>query len=604
MSIVHRATRVVVLCGGAVTLLGNRTAAAQLPSLPPPPGRLFTFTGEASTLGELYAISGRAPRRPGATARLLFRPQVQLTRFVKLSFDLQLSSEGSGSARGGAATSALSAGRQRLNQVGVTPDWGWGRASLGDFTDDYTPLTFSGVRVRGAGAAVNPGLLRFAAFGGESQSAVLGTATNTTFARTIVGGRVGVGRGGDEASFLDLILVRAHDDPGSLPPPSDTAFADPRLDDPTVDPDTLAVGTLINPLSATPQENVVAGAAGRLVLLDRQITLRGELSGAAYSRDVRASALDNAAVRDAFPGFLRGLFTPRVGSSYGAAYTAGADVRLRAFTGSAKYRYVDPGYLALGVASLLNDQRAWDLSGTQRIGRGASLRLDAARQRDNLIGQKSFTTYRDRWGGAVTLRPTPRWSASLRAQYVGMHNGLDAADARWIAYGSWIVTTSHSVSLGRDRLIRTVGFSYTYRKAGDDNPARAASSLTAHVATVRLVLAPSAAVSVTPSLGLARTWPAGAPGWRLRQTYGLAAQLRALDGRWTTSASLGSSQDRGVGDFQSRLTSRYALTAADVVTLSLRGSNYHHAPNPFGPPGDFREFTMSLQVTHQLGNGR
>lgn len=594
----HRVSRVVVLSAGILALLGAPRAAAQLPSAPRP-GRLFALTGEASTLGELYTIAGRAPRRPGATARLLFQPQLQLTRYLKLSFDLQLSSEGTGS---GAQTSTLGPRRQRLNQLGVSPDWGWGRASLGDFTEDYTPLTFSGVRVRGAGAAVNPGLFRFAAFGGQSQAAVLGTATTATFARTIVGGRVGLGRA--EASFFDLILVRARDDAGSLPAPGDTAFVDPRLEDPTVDPDTLAVGTLVNPLSATPQENVVAGAAGRLSLLDRRLTLVGELSGAAYSRDVRASALDNTAVRDGYPGFLRGLFTPRVGSSYGVAYTAAADVRLRTFTGTAHYRSVDPGYLALGVASLLNDQRAWALSGTQRIGRRASLRLDAARQHDNLVGQKAFTTYRDRWGGAVTLHPAPRWSASLRAQHVGMHNDLGAGDARWIAYGNWIVTTSHTLSLGRGGLVRSVGLHYTYRKAGDDNPARAASSLTAHVASARVVFAPSDAVSVTPSLGLARTWPAGAPGWQLRQTYGLAARLRALHGRWSTSLSLGSSQDRGVGSFQSRLTSRYALTPADVVTLSLRGSSFQNAPNPFGPRGDFQEFTMRVQVTHRLGNGR
>lgn len=596
----HRAIRFVLLCGGALALIVPATAVAQLPTVPQP-GRLFVLNGEASTLGELYSVSGRAPRRPGATGRLLFQPQLQLTRYVKLSFDLQLSSEGTG-AHGGAATSTLGAGRQRLNQIGITPEWSWGKASLGDFTDDYTPLTFSGVRVRGAGAAVNPGLLRFAAFGGQAQTAVLGTAANAAFARSILGGRIGVGRG--DASFLDVLLIRARDDAGSLPLPGDTAFVDPRLDDPTVNPDTLAVGTLINPLSVTPQDNVVAAAAGRLIVLERRLTLHGELSGAAYSRDVRASAIDNRAVRDAFPGFLRGLFTPRVGSSYGAAYTAGADVRLRTFSGSMSYRVVDPGYMALGVASLLNDQRAWELSGTQRIGRGASLRLDAARQHDNLVGQKAYTTYRDRWGGAVTLRPTPRWSASLRAQHVGLHNDVGTADARAIAYGNWIIATNHTLSLGRHRLIRSVGFSYSYRKAGDDNPARQASSLTAHIASARVVLAPSQTLSLTPSLGLARTWPAGAPGWQLRETYGLAAQLRALDGRWTTSLSLGSSQDRGVGSFESRLTSRYDLTDADVVTLSVRGSSYHHAPNPFGAPGDFRELTTTLQMRHRLGNGR
>jgi hypothetical protein len=586
----------------AIALLATAAAGragAQLPTVPTlAPGRLFALTGEATTLGELYTISGREPRRPGAMGRLLFQPQLQLTRHVKLALDLQLTSEGAG-ASGGATGPTLGAGRQRLNQLGISPEWGWGKASLGDFTDDYTPLTFSSVRVRGAGAAVNPGLVRLAAFGGQTQTAVLGPAPTASYARTITGGRIGVGRA--DASYLDLIFVRARDDAGSLPPPDDTAFVDPRLDDPTVNPDTLAVGTLINPLAVTPQENVVTAAAGRLTLFDRALELQGELAGAAYSRDVRATALDNEAVLDEIPHFLRGLFTPRIGSSFGLAYTTQANVRLRAFSGSATYRSVDPGYMALGVGSLLNDQRAWELSGTQRIGRGTSLRLDVARQHDNLVGQKEYTTLRDRWGGVVTLRPTPRWTASLRAQFVGLHNDLDASDTRWSAYGNWIVSTNHTLSLGRERLLRSVGFNYTYRKAGDDNPARGAASLTAHTANARVVIAPSRALSVTPSLGLVRTWPAGASGWRLRQTYGLAAQLRTLAGRWTSSLSLGSSQDGAVGSFQSRLTSRYDLTAADAVTLSVRGSSYRNAPNPFGAPGDFRELTASLQLTHRLG---
>jgi hypothetical protein len=584
------------LCAAA---LRPDPAAAQIPSVLQP-GRLFALQGELTTFGELYGISGREPRRPGSTGRLLFRPTMQLTRHVKLALDLQLTTEGSvGGA--GAGSPTLGAGRQRLNQLGVSPEWSWGRLHLGDFTDSYTPLTFSGVRVRGAGTVVNPGLLRFGVFGGAAQTAVLGGATSTTYARDIVGGRIGVGR--EEGSYLDLIFVRATDDAASLPPPDDTAFVDPRQNDPTVDPDTLPVGTLINPLSVTPQENVVVGAAGRLTLFDRALELRGELSGAAYSRDVRASALDNEALLDEIPGVLRGLFTPRISSTFGAAYVAEADVRVRGFTGSAALREIAPGYAALGVASLLNDQRAWELGGTQRFGRRVSLRLEAGSQRDNLLGQKSATTNRDRYGGVVTVRPTTRWTAALRVHFVGMHNDVPAGSADWIAYDNWIVATNHTVSLGRDRLLRSVGFAYTYRLAGDDNPARQASSLRAHSANVRVVVAPSRALSVTPSIGLVRSWPASASGWRLRETYGLAAQLRTLDGKWTTSASLGSSQEGTVGVLQGRITSRYALTPADQLTLSIRGSSYSNARNPFGAPGDFQELTVNLQMTHRFGNG-
>jgi hypothetical protein len=593
---------------GALVALGAASAGAQTPGGVPTPtpapsrfGLPITVKGEASIFGESYAISGRQPRRPGETGRVLFQPVFEITRFLKVAVDLQLTNEGATAGAGGGSPQ-LNAGRQRLNQMGVSPTWSWGKVDLGDFTDQYTPFTFSGVRVRGAGAAVNPGHLRLAFFGGQSQTAVIGNATNASYARAITGGRIGVGRA--EGSFVDLIVVRARDDAGSLPPPGDTAFYDPRLDDPTVDPDTLAVGTLLNPLSVTPQENVVAALAGRLMSLGGRLRLQGEVSGGAYTRDVRATELDNEAILAEIPGVLRGLFTPRVGSSFGAAYAGAADLRLGSFTGNATFRQVDPGYVALGVASMMNDQRGWGLGGTQRFGRAASLRVDIARQRDNLIGQKAFTTERDRYGAMLSVRPVPRLSSSMRVQYVGMQNDVASEDARLIAYANWILSTNHTFSMPRDRLLRSVGLGYTFRTSGDDNPARAATSLTAHAATVRAVFAPSEALSITPSVGLLRSTSGAAGVAQLRKTYGVAAQWRAREGRWTSSLSLGSTEDRGIGAFQTRLTSRYDLTESDVLSLSVRESRYRNAPNPFGPPGSFHERTFSLQLTRRIGDGR
>lgn len=590
------ALAVVIVASAAVSV------DAQLPDMPelPRAGRPFAMSGQASIFGEAYGINGREPRRPGSTGRVTFQPVFQFTRFFRVSFDLQLTTEGNGAGAG--ANNPLDAGRQRLNQLGISPEWSWGKLDLGDFTDSYTPFTFSGVRLRGGGAAINPGWLRLAAFGGSAQRAVMGSAANASYARSMTGGRVGVGRA--EGSYLDLTLVRAWDDAGSLPPPDDTAFYDPRLEDPTVDPDTLPVGTLLNPLAVTPQENVVASASGRLMLFGRKLRLHGELSGAGYSRDVRASALDNEALLEEIPGFVRQLFTPRIGSSFGAAYTAGADVRLRTFTATASIRRIDPGFVALGVASMLNDQTGWMLGGTQRFGRSTSLRLDVARQRDNLAGQKAFTTNRDRYGAALNFRPLARLTTSARLQYVGMDNGLGDGDQRWISYANWLASTTQTLSLGRDALLRSVSLGYTYRGSGDDNPARAASSMDAHATTVRVVVAPSRAVSITPSIGLLHSASASTAGqWRTRQTYGIAAQTRMKEGRWTSSVSVGSTDEGGTGAIQGRLSSNFNITSSSALSFTFRSSHYRNAPNPFGPPGAFHERTASLQLTRRLGNG-
>jgi hypothetical protein len=149
-----------------------------------------------------------------------------------------------------------------------------------------------------------------------------------------------------------------------------------------------------------------------------------------------------------------------------------------------------------------------------------------------------------------------------------------------------------------------VSVGYTYRGSGDENPARAVASMDAHATTVRVVFAPTGNTTVTPSLGLLHSASAGSVGqWRVRQTYGIAAQTRAREGRWTSSASVGSTDEAGTGAIQARLSSNYSLTEASSLSFTFRSSHYRNAPNPFGPPGAFSERTASLQLTRRLGNG-
>ena len=118
------------------------------------------------------------------------------------------------------------------------------------------------------------------------------------------------------------------------------------------------------------------------------------------------------------------------------------------------------------------------------------------------------------------------------------------------------------------------------------------------------MLAPSRHLNVTPSIGLLHTASAASAGqWRTRQTYGIAAQARMRDGRWTSAFSVGSTDEGGTGAIQARLSSNYDITNASAVAFTFRSSHYRNAPNPFGPPGAFHERTVSLQLTRRLGNG-
>ncbi len=577
----------------ALALTAGR-AAAQLPN--PTTQTPLRIQGQVGTYFELYDVSGRQAQRPSSTARLVFNSQVALFGSVEMGVDLLASTEGSSS-----VGSAAVPRRQQLNQLGLTPRWSWGRAYLGSFSDSYTPLTWNGTQLQGAGFNINPGLLRLAAFGGRAQRAVSAGVTYGAFERTMFGGRLGIGRESKDdrgGSFLDLIFIRASDDVSSLPPPTDPFDDQP----PDLFADTLPAP--VNEFAVTPQENVVLATAGALRLLDGKLQLRGELGGSLHTRDKRASALDQETL-DRFPSFLRNFLTPRVSTTGDYAYTTEVQLRLDRLPGatdrsprslelSAAYRYIGPGYVSLAVPSLFPDQRAVELKSQLRF-RAWSLRLGGLRQQDNLIGQKLATTTRTRLTSNVFLRPTRRWSASFRGAFLAMGN--DAADPqRVVDYTNWIAETGQTVTFSRRGLLRRASVRYSFRTSGDAGPRRGTADLVAHAISVQTLFYPAGNLAVTPSIGFVES-RSGGPDWRTRTTYGLALQYSLLDGRWSNSASVSNATLENASSIQAALSSRFRLTRRDDVTLGLRTN---HLRYDLGESPDSEEYSMSLELRHRL----
>jgi hypothetical protein len=562
--------------------MGAVEAAAQIPGFTLPPA--VQYSGEVGSYGELYSITGREQRRPSSLGRLYVRSSLELFGALSVGLDLLYSTE-SGSALGLAGSDQ----RQRLNQLGIRPEWSWGRAYLGSFSDSYSSLTWHGVRVRGAGAAINPGLLRVGAFAGRSQSAVAGGALDGAYRRGMWGARVGIGRDGATAQsgYLDLVLLRVADDPSSLDAPGGDPTGPGSGD-----------GFIANPYAVTPQENVVLAAVNRMPLWSNRLVWRGEVAVSVHSRDRRAAELDDATL-DEYSGLLRSLITPR-SSTYGdVAYTGQLDLRRfdlpgatpqspRTLTASIGYRYIGAGYVSLGLASLPADQRALNASAAVRY-RTWSASLQGLRQNDNLLGQKLATTSRDRLAGNVTFRAIPNLSSSLRASV--MRIGSDAADpARRMDFTSWTLANAHTLRLGRDGAWRAVSFNHTYQQSGDANRERSGNALRAHDTDVRVTIAPRNNVTVTPSIGLSMS-SVDRADWALRHTYAIAASLRGTGGRWSTGAALSNSRLHAGGAIRASVSARYNLTPEDRLNVTIRSNRVTGLQTE---TGGFDEYTMSI----------
>lgn len=163
---------------------------------------IISISGDLGAYGELYSISGQPKRRPSATGRLFFRPVVDFFGVFQLPFDFLLSTEGSSA-------------RQNINQFGINPDWGWGSAHAGDFNKEYSPLTLSGIKIRGGGVNINPDLFRFSIVSGFTQRSVPGGAQDGSYDRFLLATKLGYGN--EEHTYFDLIFLKARDEVGSLP---------------------------------------------------------------------------------------------------------------------------------------------------------------------------------------------------------------------------------------------------------------------------------------------------------------------------------------------------------------------------------------------------
>ena len=584
----------------AFSAIAAAPLAAQTPVTPPAPVPSVPrprLQGEMGTEGELYHMDGRDARRPGESGRVFFNPTLSLGP-VTVTGNFLLSTEGSSLIGLGNLP-----GRQRINQFGLTPQWGWGKAYLGSFNDTWSPLTWGGVRVDGVGIDLSPGAFRFGMFNGSSRQAVFGGATSGSFARSIAGARIGAGprpEFGGSSRFIDVIFLKVRDDPSSLPPVPDSTPVPYLPDSLATAPDTALLPVVpINPYSVTPQENAVLATAAGFSILGGAVTWTGELAGSMHSRDLRASELTPEQVGD-MPKLLRGLVTPRLGTHADIAYRSQVDIRVARLPGatvrsprtlslSVGYQSTGAGYVSLGTPWLPNDLAGVDLRAALRF-RAWSLQLDGFTQHDNLLGQKLATTDRSRFGVAFTVQPVRGWQAALRANMVGMVR--DIADTLGaVDYQARTLSTTQSWVPSKAGRFRSISGSYTWQSTGDENALRAASNLASHTADVRFGLALGATATITPTVGVTNA-RVGAEDATTRATYGLAADWRDPGRRWATSASLNQSQVGRTMATGSRFSLRYDVTSADAVTLVLRTNRYR---NLVDPGQDFSERALNLR---------
>jgi len=412
----------------------------------------------------------------------------------------------------------------------------------------------------------------------------------------MVGGRLGFGHPPDQgrpASFFALVVTRTWDDPSSLPV------------DTTLPPNAPTAGGLapVNPYAVTPHENLVVAGIGGISLLEGRLAWRGEVAGALETPDRRATPLDPSQV--SVPGILGGLVTPRVSTHLDYAYSSDLQLRMprlpgatpgapRTLTATLGYRYVGPGYSSLGVASLPNDIEAVNASANLLFGR-CSAQLLGGTQHDNLIGQKLYTTTRDRLGAVLTLRAGRKSSTTVRTSVLTMGNGSTDSLA-WMHYSAWSLGASQVFSLGPRGRVQTVSVDYNYQSAGDANPLRIGTKFGAHSGSARLTVPLGSSVRISPSFGFT-TSQSDTSGWATRATFGAAVAWRGRGGRLTSTGSFGRSTYLRSNAWNVTLNARLQVTDLNSLVLAVQSNRFRDAA---ALDNRFNEQIVSLRWERRL----
>lgn len=533
------------------------------------------ISGEIGTYGEVYSISGRENRRPNSTGRLFLTPQITFLNELSLNFNIMLSTEG------------VSA-RQNISQFGLDPSWSWGSAHVGDFSETFSKYTLSGITIRGGGVNLNPadGNIRVSLVGGRSQRAVNGGANNKSFKRSIWGGMVGIGK--PSGSYLDVMVVKAKDEIGSLPPDSLLASRDSLV------ADTAVVGTAppVNPFAVMPQENLVGGLKWRLNVVPQTLSWESEVSGSIFTRDRRSDKVDMEEL--GVPSFAENIFTPRFSSRVDFVIDSKVNLNLQGFNLTSGYKWIGPGYTSLGTSYLINDQQEFNSQASFRVSQ-TSFGLNWARINDNLLDQKRFTSVQNRFGGSVSTRFGSSWSSSFTGNIITRGNDSESDSTR-ADFSNVVLSTNQSIMLSGETGFQNISVNYTFQTANTETGIQFKNRTKTHTLNTRTQYKFRDNLNSTLSFGLVNSQPNDSVS-TLTQTYQLGMQHRMLDKKLSNNISLSTFVRENAVSLRTRLSSSFKLSDKDRISLSLSFKNFFDQSDS---GNDFDEFIGSLRISHRF----
>lgn len=526
---------------------------------------IVKLTGEAGVYGELYSIKGRDKRRPSSSGRIFFRPTLTLFENFSINFDVMLSTEGNDA-------------RQQINQVGIHPEWGWGKLHLGDFSHEFSRFTLSGVTIRGAGVELHPGILRFQAVGGQTQRAVEAGPYSSTYSRYLAGLKLGIGN--EDSYFVDLNIIRAKDNTASLP-----------------------AGLFVRDSSSsssqfgiTPQENIAMGLNTEFRLFNNMIRFAAEGAASVFTRDMNSTTFTAEEIKDnGLPGFINNIYKLRISTNADFAYNTEIGFNHNIVTARLAYSVINPGYTSLGLGSFINDKRNVNFNSSLRLlDNRLTLQGNFQLQNDNLLKQKLNTTTRTAYSVTANIRALRELSFVLNTMQNIMAND-SKNDTTKIKNVNSAYSVNMMLQLNLFNLNHSISAAYSTQQAEDQNILRKGNEVNSNNISMNINTIVNKYLTVSPGITI-NTVDVKNRSKNTTSSYNLRVSSRMFNSKLSNSFNV-TYTDAATTSSIIMLQSAYSLTSVDNITFSVRSSFYQGKDNP---NLSYQEHKANLGYTHRF----
>jgi hypothetical protein len=280
--------------------------------------------------------------------------------------------------------------RQPFNQFGVSPYYKKIRFHAGYRSVYFSDYTLSDHLFLGGGIEAEPSIFRLGFVYGRFMKAVeavtdtiAGEYTAPSFARKGFAAKFGLGT---YTNYVDFIVLKIRDD-------------------------STSVKSELEDTGIAAAENLVLGVKSQQQIA-KIFSFDIDVAMSAYTSDLRSEKLTDEKYK--IPSFIKGIFTPRMSSSFLFAGKASFGVRLKKLALKLNYRRVEPDYQSMGAYYINTDIENLTIAPSWSMFK-STLRVNGSIgfQRNNLFKDKVNNSVRRANSASVSYVPNAKWGFNV-----------------------------------------------------------------------------------------------------------------------------------------------------------------------------------------------